>query len=47
MTMYGVMDVEIRVTLTSGLENAVFWAIKTQFIPHRRHTTSPLQTQAD
>jgi hypothetical protein len=25
----------------------VFWDIKTQFIPHRRHITSPLQSSAD
>jgi hypothetical protein len=26
------------------MKNAVFWDIKPQFIPHRRHVTSPLQT---
>jgi hypothetical protein len=26
------------------MKNAVFWDIKTQFIPHRRHITSPLQS---
>jgi hypothetical protein len=26
--------------------NAVFWDIKTQFVPHRRHITSPLQSPA-
>jgi hypothetical protein len=26
------------------LKNAVFWDIKTQFIPHRKHITSPLQS---
>jgi hypothetical protein len=25
---------------------AVFWYIKTQFIPYRRHITSPLQSPA-
>jgi hypothetical protein len=25
------------------IKNAVFWDIKTQFVPHRRHITSPLQ----
>jgi hypothetical protein len=25
------------------MKNAVFWDIKTQFILHRRHITSPLQ----
>jgi hypothetical protein len=24
------------------MKSAVFWDIKTQFIPHRRHNTSPL-----
>jgi hypothetical protein len=27
-------------------ENAVFWDIKTQFLPHWRHITSPLQSPA-
>jgi hypothetical protein len=26
------------------LKNAALWDIKTQFIPHRRHITSPLQS---
>jgi hypothetical protein len=26
------------------MKNAVFWDIKTQFEPHRRHITSPLQS---
>jgi hypothetical protein len=26
------------------MKNAVFWDIKTQFILHRRHITSPLQS---
>jgi hypothetical protein len=26
-------------------ENAVFWDIKTQFVPHRKHNTSLLQCQ--
>jgi hypothetical protein len=28
------------------MKNGVFWDIKTQFIPHRRHITSPLQSPA-
>jgi hypothetical protein len=28
------------------MENVVFWDIKTQFVPHRRHITSPLQNPA-
>jgi hypothetical protein len=27
------------------MKNAVFWDIKTQFTLHRRHITSPLQSQ--
>jgi hypothetical protein len=27
-------------------KNVVFWDIKTQFIPHMRHITSPLQSPA-
>jgi hypothetical protein len=29
-----------------NMVNAVFWDIKTQFVPHRRHITSPLQSPA-
>jgi hypothetical protein len=28
------------------MRNAVFWDIKTHFVPHRRHITSPLQSPA-
>jgi hypothetical protein len=28
------------------MKNIVFWDIKTQFLPHRRHITSPLQRTA-
>jgi hypothetical protein len=27
------------------MENAVSWAIKTKFVPHRKHITSPAQSQ--
>jgi hypothetical protein len=27
-------------------KNSFFWDIKTQFVPHRRHITSPLQSTA-
>jgi hypothetical protein len=30
----------------SCLSLAVFWDIKTQFVPHRKHITSPLQRAA-
>jgi hypothetical protein len=26
------------------MKNAVFWDIKTQFVPHRKHITSPLRS---
>jgi hypothetical protein len=28
------------------MKNAVFWAIRTHCVPHRRHITSPLQSSA-
>jgi hypothetical protein len=28
------------------MKNVVFWDIKPQFVPHRRHITSPLHIQA-
>jgi hypothetical protein len=28
------------------MRNVVFWDIKTQFVLHRRHVTSPLQSPA-
>jgi hypothetical protein len=28
------------------MKDAVFWDIRTQFVPHRRHITSPLQSPA-
>jgi hypothetical protein len=33
-------------TATGCLKNAVFWDIKTQSVPHRRHVTSPLKSPA-
>jgi hypothetical protein len=36
---YGVFTAET-------MKNAVFWDMKTQFIPHKKHITSPLQTTA-
>jgi hypothetical protein len=29
-----------------AMKNAVFWDIRTQFVPHRRHFTSPLKRPA-
>jgi hypothetical protein len=28
------------------MKNAAFWDIRTQFVPHRKHVTSPLQSPA-
>jgi hypothetical protein len=28
------------------MKNAVFWDVKSQFVPHRRHITAPLQRPA-
>jgi hypothetical protein len=28
------------------MKNVVFWDIKTQFVPHTKHITSPLQSPA-
>jgi hypothetical protein len=28
------------------MKNVVFWVIKTQFVPHKRHIASPLQSSA-
>jgi hypothetical protein len=36
--------VGFEVSKTVTMKNAVFWDIKTQFVPHRRHITSPLQS---
>jgi hypothetical protein len=29
-----------------AMKNVVFWDIETQFVPHKRHITSPLQSPA-
>jgi hypothetical protein len=28
------------------MKNAIYWDIKTQFVPHRKHIISPLRSQA-
>jgi hypothetical protein len=33
-------------TIIGNVKNFVFWDISTQFVPHRRHITSPLQSPA-
>jgi hypothetical protein len=37
--------VKIEVFTAVTMKNVVFWDIKTQFVPHRRHITSPLKAQ--
>jgi hypothetical protein len=39
-------DVRFEVFTAVTVENVVFWGIKTQFVPHRRHITTPLQSPA-
>jgi hypothetical protein len=41
------LNVIFQVFTAVTMKNAVFWDIKTQFVPHRRHVTSPLQSPAD
>jgi hypothetical protein len=38
--------VRFQVFTAVTMKNAVFWDIKTQFVPHTRHITSPLQSAA-
>jgi hypothetical protein len=38
--------VPFEVFTAVAMWNAVFWDIKTEFVPHRRHITSPLQSSA-
>jgi hypothetical protein len=42
LVYYIVFEVNTAVTM----KNAVFWDIKTQFVPHRRHIRSLLQSTA-
>jgi hypothetical protein len=35
-----------KVITAVTMKNAVFWDIKTHFVPHRRHITSPLHSPA-
>jgi hypothetical protein len=39
---FGVVSFEVFTAVT--MKNVIFWDIKTQFVPHRRHITSPLQS---
>jgi hypothetical protein len=38
--------VRFEVFTAVTMKNAVFWDIKSQFVLHRRHITSPLQSPA-
>jgi hypothetical protein len=38
--------VRFEVSKAVTMKNVVFWDIKTQVVPHRRHITSPLQSPA-
>jgi hypothetical protein len=39
-------SVRYEVFMTVTMKNSIFWDIKTQFVPHRRHITSPLRSPA-
>jgi hypothetical protein len=39
-------DVRLEVITAVTTMNVVFWDIKTQFVLHRRHIKSPLQSSA-
>jgi hypothetical protein len=41
-----VLHVRFEVFTAVTMKNVVFWDIKTQFVLHRRHITSPLQIPA-
>jgi hypothetical protein len=38
--------VRFEVFTAVTMKNVVFWDMKTQFVPHRRHITSPLKSPA-
>jgi hypothetical protein len=40
------IDVRFEVLTAVTMKNAISWDIKTQFVLHRRHITSPLQSPA-
>jgi hypothetical protein len=37
--------VRFEIFTAVNMKNVVFWGIKAQFVPHRRHITSPLRVQ--
>jgi hypothetical protein len=38
------INVDFEVFAMVAMKNAVFWDIKTQFVPHRKHIKSQLQS---
>jgi hypothetical protein len=38
--------IKLQVFTAVTMKNIVFWDIKTQFVLHRRHITTPLQSSA-
>jgi hypothetical protein len=42
----GKRKAECEASTAATMKNVIFWDIKAQFILHRRHITSPLQSQA-
>jgi hypothetical protein len=41
-----IFHVRFEVFTAVTMKNAVFWDIKPQFVPHRRHISSPLHSPA-
>jgi hypothetical protein len=41
-----IVYIRIEVFTAVTMKNVVSWDIKTQFVPHSRHITSPLQSPA-
>jgi hypothetical protein len=39
-------ECKIEVSTAVAMKNAVFWDIKTQVVPYRRHISSPLERPA-
>jgi hypothetical protein len=44
--MKQIFSVRFEVLTAVAMKNAVFWDIKTQFVPHRKQITSPLESPA-
>jgi hypothetical protein len=41
-----ILVVRFDVFMVVTMKNAVFWNMETQFVPHRKHITPPLQSPA-